>query len=111
MIDRQPSEHLAVRAFDAGDVGEEDERIGVAGDGAGRGHFVGVDVVVLAVEAEGHGREDGHAVQIPDGLDPARIAGDDLAHVAEVGRGAFFAGAEEQAVAAGEAYGGLAVGA
>ena len=103
MIDTEPSEYLAVGALDAGDVGEEDERIGAAGDGAGRGHFVGVDVVVFAVEAEGHGAEDGHAVQLPDGLDPAGIAGGDLAHVAEIGRGALLARTEEQAIAAGEA--------
>ena len=108
LIDGEPSEDFAVRAFDAGNVGEEDERVGVAGDGAGGGHFVGVDVVVLAVEAESHGGEDGHAVQLPDGFEPARIAGGDLADKAEVGRGALFAGAEEQAVAAGEADGGLA---
>ena len=39
---------------------------------------------------------------MPDGLDPPRIAGDDFADETEVGRGAFFARAKEQAVAAGE---------
>ena len=102
LIDGEPSQHFAVCAFHAGHIGEEDESIGVAGDGAGSGHFIGVDVVVFAVEAESHRRDHGHAVQLPDGFDPARIAGCNLAHKAEIGRGALFARAKEQAIAAGE---------
>ena len=49
---REPAHDVAIGAFDAGDVGEEDERVGLGADGAGGGHLVGVDVVVLAVEAE-----------------------------------------------------------
>ena len=48
-----------------------------------------------------------HAVQLPDGFNPARIAGGDFADVAEVGRGALFARAKEQPVAAGESDGRL----
>ena len=79
----------------------------MASDGAGRGHLVGVDVVVLAIKAERHRAEDGHAVRLPYGFDQARIAGSNFAHKAEVGRGAFFARAEAQPVSAGESYGRL----
>ena len=51
----------------------------------------------------------GTAAHLPDRVEPARIGGDDFADEAEVGRGALFAGAEDQSVAAGEADGGLAV--
>ena len=78
-------------------------------DGAGRGHLVGVDVVVLAVEAERDGGDDGDGAHLPDGFEPARVGGDDLADEAEVGGGVLFAGAEDVTVAAGEADGGLAV--
>src|SRR5581483_7521891 len=38
LIDREPTHHFAIRSFNAGNVGEEHERIGVAGGGARRGH-------------------------------------------------------------------------
>src|SRR5262249_40823466 len=42
------------------------------------------------------------------GIEPAGIAGDDLADIAEIGGGAFFARAKEQAVSTGHADGRLA---
>ena len=77
--------------------------------GAGGGHLVGVDVVVLAVEAERDAGDDGHGAHLPDGIEPARIGGSDFADEAEVGSGALFAGAKDEAVAAGKSDGGLAV--
>ena len=98
---------LAICSFDAGDVGEEDERVRLGGDGAGGGHLVGVDVVVLAVEAECDGGDDGHGVHLPDGFEPQRVGGGDLADEAEVWHGLLLAGAEDVAVAAGEPHGRL----
>ena len=69
--EREPAHDVAVGAFDAGDVGEEDEGVGLGGDGAGGGHLVGVDVVVLAVEAEGDGGDDGDRAHRPDRFEPA----------------------------------------
>ena len=77
-------------SFDAGDVGEEDEGVGVGGDGAGGGHFVGVDVVVFAVEAEGDAADDGHGAHGPDGVEPFGIGGGDFADEAEVVLGVVF---------------------
>ncbi len=88
-----------------GNVGEEDEGVGLGGNGAGGGHFVGVDVVVLAVKAEGDGTDDGDGSHGPDGVEPFGICGGDFADVAEIGHGLLLAGAEDMAVAAGEADG------
>ena len=96
---------FAVSTFDAGDVGEEDQRVGLGADGAGRGHLVGVDVVVLTVEAERDRGDDGHCAHLPDGFEPAWIGGGDLTDKAEVGYGLLLAGAEDMAIAAGEADG------
>jgi len=59
LLNESQRRDVAIGAFDAGDVGEEDEGIGTCGDGGGGSHFVGVDVVVLTVEAEGDGADDG----------------------------------------------------
>ena len=105
----EPAHDVAVRAFDSGHVGEEDEGVGFGADGTRCGHFVGVDVVVLAVEAEGDGGDDGDGAHGPDGFEPLGVHGGDLAYEAEVGVGFFLARAEDVTVAAGEANGGLAV--
>ena len=104
--EREPAHDGAVGAFDAGDVGEEDERVGLGGDGGGGGHLVGVDVVVLAVEAERDGGDDGDGAHGPDGVEPLGVGGGDLADEAEVVLGLLLARAEDVAVAAGEADGG-----
>ena len=106
--EREPAHDFAVGALDAGDVGEEDEGVGVGADGAGGGHLVGVDVVVFAVEAEGDGGDDGDGAHLPDGVEPTWVGGGDLADEAEVGVGLFLTCAEDVAVASGEAHGGLA---
>ncbi len=106
----EPAHDVAVGAFDAGDVGEEDERVGLGADGAGGGHLVGVDIVVLAIEAEGDGGDDGNGAHGPDGFEPAGIGCGDLAYEAEVGGGFLFACAKDVAVAAGETDGRLTVG-
>ncbi len=111
LCEGEPAHDVAVGSFDAGYVGEKDERVGLGADGAGGGHLVGVDVVVLAVEAERDRRDDGDGTHRPDGFEPARIGGGDLADEAEVGVGLLLAGAKDVAVAAGETDGGLAVGA
>ncbi len=67
----EPAHHVAVCSFDAGNVGQKDKRVGLGGDGAGGCHLVGVDVVVLAVEAQRNGRDDGNRTHRPDGLEPA----------------------------------------
>src|ERR1700679_199010 len=103
----EPAHDVAVGTFDSGDIGEEDEGIGLGGDGAGGGHLVGVDVVVLAVEAEGDGRDDGDCAHGPDGFEPAWIGGGNLAYEAEVGVGFLFASAKDVTVASGEADSGL----
>ncbi len=105
---REPAQNRAVGPFDAGNIGEEDERVGLGADGAGGGHLVGVDVVILAVEAEGDGRDDGDGTHLPDGFEPARVGRGNLADEAEVGVGLLFACAEDVAVAAREPHGGLA---
>ncbi len=105
----EPAHDVAVRAFDAGDVGEEDEGVGLGADGAGGGHLVGIDVVVLAVEAECDRGDDGNSAHRPDGFEPAWVGCGDLADEAEVGVGLLLAGAEDVAVAAGEADRGLAM--
>ena len=110
LIDGEPSEYLAVRSLYAGDVGKEDQGVGTAGDGAGSGHFVGVNVVVLAIETESHGAEHRHGVELPYGVEQARVAGGNFADEAKVGGGALFASTEEQAIATGEPYGRLADG-
>lgn len=99
----EPTHYIAIGAFDAGNVGEEDEGVGLGADGAGCGHLVGVDVVVLTVEAEGDGGDDGNCAHGPDGLEPLGIHGGDLAYEAEVRVGFFLASTEDVTVAAGEA--------
>jgi hypothetical protein len=105
----EPAHDVAVGTFDAGNVGEEDEGVGFGADGAGCGHLVCVDVVVLAIEAEGDGGDDGNRAHSPDGFEPFGVHGGNLAYEAEVGVGFFLAGAEDVAVAAGEANCGLSV--
>src|SRR6202012_4601360 len=75
---REPSHDGAVRAFDTGDVGEEDESVGLGGDGGGGGHLVGVDVVVLAVEAERNGADDGNGPHLQVGVEPLGTGEGDL---------------------------------
>ncbi len=106
---REPTHDKSVGAADSGHVGEEDERVGVAAHRAGSGHFVGIDIVVFAVEAKGHAGEHRDGAHLPDRFEPARIGGDDLADEAEIGRGALFAGAEDQSISAGKANGGLSM--
>ena len=68
--EREPAHDVAVGSFDARNVGEEDEGVGLGADGAGGGHLVGVDVVVLAVEAERDRRDDRDRAHGPDGFEP-----------------------------------------
>ena len=51
-VDFQPPHHRTVSVFHAIDIGEINERMCAARDGAGRGHSVGIHVVVLPVIAE-----------------------------------------------------------
>ena len=105
----EPAHDVAVCALDSGDIGEEDEGVGLGANGAGGGHLIGVDVVVLAVEAEGDGGDDRDSAHGPDGFEPLGVHGGDLTDEAEVGIRFLLAGAEDVAVAAREADGGLTV--
>ncbi len=105
----EPAHDVAVGSLHAGDVGEEDEGVGLGGDGAGGGHLVGVDVVVLAVEAESDGGDDGDGSHGPDGFEPSRVGCGDLPDEAEVRVGLLLASAEDVAISAGEADCSLAV--
>src|SRR5580693_3144097 len=95
----KPAHDVAVRTFYSRYVGEEDERVGLGADSAGGGHFVGVDIVVLAVEAEGDGRDDGDGAHSPDGLEPTWICCGDFTYKAEVGCCLLFASTKDMAVA------------
>jgi len=66
-----------------------------------------VDVVVLTVEAESDGGDDRDCAHGPDGVEPLGIGGGDFTDEAKVGHCFLFARAEDVAVAAGEAHGGL----
>src|ERR1700759_1841698 len=109
LVDGEPAHHLAIRAAHAGNVGEKDQRVGMCGNRAGGGHLVRIDVVVLAVEAEGETGEHRHRTHLPDRFKPAWIGADDLANEAEVRSGALFARTKDEAIAAGEPDGRLAM--
>src|SRR5207302_3399899 len=63
--EREASEDVAVGVFHAGDIGEEDEGVGLACGRDGGGHFVGVHVVELAVGTLREASDDGHSVVLP----------------------------------------------
>ena len=50
----KPADHDTVSVFHARNVCQENQRVSAAGHSTGRGHLVGVHVVVLAITAQRH---------------------------------------------------------
>src|SRR6516225_87257 len=106
-IQIEPANDGAFGVLYSGNIGEIDERVGAAGYRAGRGHLVGIHVVVLAVEAQREAGDHRNNSGAPQALDPLAIHRADLAHVAKIGL-LLLSGAEDAQVAAADADGRLA---
>src|ERR1700722_8882575 len=96
----QPTHDVAIRTFDARDIGQKDKCVCLGGDGTGGSHLVCIDVVVLAVKSQCHRRDDGNGAHRPDGIQPAWICCCDLADKAKIGDGLFLASTEDMAISA-----------
>src|SRR5579863_6868185 len=102
----QPRDYGAVRILHSVHIGEENQRVGVAGHSAGRCHLIGIDVVVFAIRTESHGRQDRNSSRTPDGFDPARLGIADFSNKSQIAACILFlARSESHAIGATETNG------